>query len=149
MFMRCLLLAFGLLASSCAQEFQNVFDKGEAKIRDSDWVTAAEYFERAVALKPNSVEAHRRLALVYLQQYIPGVSSPDNSALGQKAEAHARKVLDLAPGDKVALAFPGQWMFFASMAEPATRQGRSAKLDQAKDWIEKLRAVDPQDSEVF
>jgi hypothetical protein len=80
--------------------------------------------------------------VAYARQYAAGVNSPENLALAQKAEASFRKVLELAPGDKAALASLGELVYEESKG-PHDRQGQFAKLDEAKAWIERLKAVPP------
>jgi tetratricopeptide (TPR) repeat protein len=140
-----------LLLCSCAHEFRDALDKAAEASRHRDYSEAAKYLEKAVALQPNSVETRLQLARAYFMDYVPGGTSPGNLALAQKAEDGFRKVLDLAPGDKIALASLGMLKaeVVASLGDGEHRQERLSMLDEATSWLNKLAAVDPQNSEVF
>jgi tetratricopeptide (TPR) repeat protein len=88
-------------------------------------------------LNPSSVTAHLYLATAYMQQYIPGVESNENSQVAARAKEAFSQVLVFDPTNKVAL---------ASMASLYLNE---KKWDDAQQWYEKLIAADPRDANAY
>ncbi len=55
---------------------------------------AIRHFEKAVAQAPENAVAHMYLATAYAQEYIPGVSTPENDSLAEKAIEQYQHVFD-------------------------------------------------------
>jgi tetratricopeptide (TPR) repeat protein len=58
---------------------------GVQAYKQARYEEAIGHFEKAVALAPENAVAHMYLATAYAQEYIPGVDSPDNDRLAEKA----------------------------------------------------------------
>ena len=52
------------------------------------------HFQKATELDPNNIVAHLYLATTCSSQYIPGVDTPDNTRLAERAIDHYQHVLD-------------------------------------------------------
>ena len=61
----------------------------QARYEEAIW-----HFEKAVALAPENAVAHMYLATAYAQEYIPGVNTPNNDRLAEKAIEQYQHVLD-------------------------------------------------------
>jgi TonB family protein len=111
---------------------------------DGSYAEAAQYFEEAVTLKPDYIDARRRLAAAYIREYLSDADTPKNSAPARKAEESLLKILDLAAGDKVAIISLGGLKFAEANATPFfPADERISKFDESKGWFEKLLAVEP------
>ncbi len=62
--------------------------------RQARYEEAAQHFEKAVAMAPENSVAHLYLATAYAGQYIPGVDTPENNRLAEKAIEQYQHVLD-------------------------------------------------------
>ncbi len=67
---------------------------GVQAYKQARYEEAIGHFEKAVALAPENAVAHMYLATAYAQEYIPGVDSPDNDRLAEKAIEQYQRVLD-------------------------------------------------------
>src|SRR5438105_3840953 len=72
-----------------------------------------------------------------MQQYIPGLGSPENNKMSQEAFDQFQKVLDQDPKNTVAI---------ASIASLNLNQ---KKWDEAEQWYEKLIAVEPNNADAY
>jgi len=126
------LAAVALLSAGCKQlQSRDKLNKGVQAFKSAQYADAVESFKKAVELDPSFSTARLYLATAYMQQYIPGAESPENSQMAQAAHDQFMKVLEQNPKDKVAL---------ASIASLYLNQ---KKWDEAQQWYEKLIAVDP------
>jgi tetratricopeptide (TPR) repeat protein len=125
-------------------EFEDALDSGELAFTHNDFAEAVKYYEKAAALQPGSVEAHRQLGRAYWRVCTPG--DPKTAPMLEKAEAKFRKVLDLDPGDKLALASLAL-MNFTRSGEAG--QDSVARRGQARLWLNKLAAADPENPVVL
>ena len=112
-------------------------NRGVQSFKDARYPEAVAAFERAVAMDPSSIPAQLYLATAYMQQYVPGVESAENTRMVDAAQAHFLKVLDLDRNNGVAL---------ASMASLYLNQ---KKWDDALQWYEKLIAVEPNNADTY
>jgi TonB family protein len=128
-----------LVAAGCvsAQTDRDWLNRGVQAFKSARYADAADAFQRAVELNPSSVPAHLYLGTAYMQQYIPGAESSENSANADKAQAEFQRVLDLDSGNKVAL---------ASIASLDLNRKR---FDDARDAYKRLLAVDPNNREAY
>jgi len=67
---------------------------GVQAYRQARYEEAAQHFEKAVAMAPENAVAHLYLATTYGAQYIPGVDTPENVRLAEKAIEQYQHVLD-------------------------------------------------------
>ncbi|MCB9385232.1 MAG: tetratricopeptide repeat protein [Bryobacterales bacterium] len=77
-------------------------NKGVRAFSSSDYALAAERFEEALKLDPELHDAKTYGAYAYMMQYIPGGTSPENTAMADKAIAGFKEVLASKPDDKLA-----------------------------------------------
>jgi Tfp pilus assembly protein PilF len=128
------LAAMTLLSSGCAKlKARDQLNKGVQAFKNAQYAEAVESFKTAVELDPNFPTARLYLATAYMQQYIPGAESPENTRMAQAAHDEFMKVLEQSPNDKVAL---------ASLASLYLNQ---KKWEEAQKWYEKMAAVAPND----
>ena len=128
------------LAALFAQEsaeFRNWLNQGAQAFREVQYAAAIQAFQRAIDLNPSSLTAHLYLATAYMQQYIPGVESNENSQVTARAKEAFSQVLVFDPTNKVAL---------ASMASLYLNE---KKWDDAQQWYEKLIAADPRNADAY
>jgi tetratricopeptide (TPR) repeat protein len=136
-----LFLAVGSLAlmgSGCKQlKSRDQINQGVTAFKGAQYPEAVEHFKQAVELDPGFVTARLYLATAYMQQYVPGVDSPENDQMAQASMDQFNKVLETDPKNTVAI---------ASIASLYLNQ---KKLDQAQQWYEKLAAVDSRDKTAY
>jgi TonB family protein len=145
-----LLLLIPLLAQSPSQpgDWRGWLNKGVQDFRNARYDDAVAAFRKAIELNPTEMTPHLYLGMIWMQQYIPGLESPENEERSQNADAEFRRVLDLDSSNKVAL------MSLATLAYGRTQgvadpEQRSARLDEAGAWYEKVIAVDPRNKEAY
>jgi len=127
-----------LLSAGCQQlKSRDQLNKGVNAFKSAQYAEAVEHFKTAVDLQPDFAVARLYLATAYMQQYIPGANSPENNQMAQAAHDQFMKVLEKDSKDKVAI---------ASIASLYLNQG---KWDEAKQWYEKLIAVDPTNADAY
>src|SRR5215472_6474211 len=134
----CFLSPLFILTALFAQEsaeFRNWLNQGGEAFRNAQYAVAIQAFQRAIDLNPSSLIAHLYLATAYMQQYIPGAESNENSQVAARAQEAFSQVLALDPANKVAL---------ASVASLYLNQ---KKWDDAQQWYEKLIALDPNNAD--
>src|SRR6185369_1546560 len=130
--------AVALLSAGCQQlKSRDQLNKGVNAFKSAQYAEAVEHFKTAVDLQPDFAVARLYLATAYMQQYIPGAESPENSQMAQAAHDQFMKVLEQNPKDKVAI---------ASVASLYLNQ---KKWDDAQQWYEKLIAIGPKNSEAY
>lgn len=130
--------ALALLGTSCTKlKARDQLNKGVQSFKNAQYEQAVEHFKTAVELDPNFPTARLYLATAYMNQYIPGADSPDNNQKAQAAHDEFMRVLEQDPKNTVAL---------ASIAMLYLNQ---KKWDEAKQWYEKLVAVDPNNKEAY
>src|SRR5262252_3726772 len=127
-----------IVSTGCTQlKARNELNKGVQAFKSAQYPDAVENFKKAVEYDPNFPTARLYLATAYMQQYIPGAESPENTQMAQAAHDQFMKVLDQDSKDKVAL---------ASIASLYLNQ---KKWDEAQQWYEKLIAVDPTNADAY
>jgi Flp pilus assembly protein TadD len=131
------LFCLAALFAQESAEFRNWLNQGGQAFREAQYAAAIQAFQRAIDLNPSSLTAHLYLATAYMQQYIPGVESNENSQVGARAKEEFSQVLVFDPANKVAL---------ASLASLYLNQ---KKWDDAQQWYEKLIAVEPDNADAY
>jgi tetratricopeptide (TPR) repeat protein len=112
-------------------------NKGVQAYKNAKYELAIDHFNKAVALDPRLLNARLYLATAYAQQYIPGADTPENNAMGQQAIDEYKKVL--AMDSKNANSVKGIASLYFNMK----------KFDQAKEYHEKAKQLDPNDPEEY
>ena len=96
------LIAITCLAQTPA-DWRGWLNSGVQAFKGARYQDAVAAFQRAVELNPSSVDARLYLGTAYMQQFVPGVQSPENLAMAERAEAEFRRVVALQPDNHVAL----------------------------------------------
>jgi TonB family protein len=130
------LAASGLYAQDAVRAGTWV-NQGVAALRAAHYQEAVDDFEKAVALDPSFPPARLYLATAYMQQYIPGVTSPENDDLAAKARGNFLKLLDQDPSNATAVASLGRLSF------------NQRNWDDARQWYEKLAALQPDNAAAY
>jgi len=130
--------ALAVLSASCNKlKSRDQLNQGVLAFKNAQYPEAVEHFKTAVELDPNFPTARLYLATAYMQQYIPGADSPENTQMANAASEQFMKVLEQDPKNTVAI---------ASVASLYLNQ---KKWDDAQQWYEKLTAMDPNNADAY
>jgi tetratricopeptide (TPR) repeat protein len=134
-------LAFSamLLASTGCNKLRarDQLNKGVQAYKNQKFEEAIERFKNAVALDPHLLNARLYLATAYAQQYIPGADTPDNNRMAEQAIEEFKRVLERDPRN------------VNSVKGIAALYFQMKKFDQAKEYHNKAKALDPNDPEEY
>ncbi len=143
------MLAIAFSTTGCQKlKARDNLNKGVQAFKATNYPEAVEYFKTAVELDPTYVNSRVYLAMAYMSQYIPGASSPENEQMAKNAEENFTKILQMDPGNLIAIESMASLRYNEAQGE-IDLQGKMAKLDQAKEWYEKLIKADPQKKEAY
>ena len=98
------------LAALFAQEsaeFRNWLNQGGQAFREVQYAVAIQAFQRAIDLNPSSLTAHLYPATAYMQQYIPGVESNENSQVAALRKGSVLTSPGFRPHQQGGLGFDG------------------------------------------
>jgi len=112
-------------------------NKGVQAYKNARYELAIEHFKNAVALDPKLLNARLYLATAYAQRYVPGADTPENNQMGQQAIDEYKKVLQADPSNT------------NSVKGIASLYFNMKKFDQAKEYHEKAKQLDPNDPEEY
>ena len=112
-------------------------NKGVQAYKNARFEEAIEKFKNAVALDPNLSVARLYLATAYAQQYIPGADTPENNRLAEQAIEEFKRVLEKDPKN------------VNSVKGIAALYFQMKKFDQAKEYHNKAKQLDPNDPETY
>jgi tetratricopeptide (TPR) repeat protein len=113
---------------------------GIQSFNQSKYDDAIAHLEKALQLDPSNINAHFYLARAYNQQYVPGVDKPANVTIAEHAIEHYDKVLDLGTSRiESKMAAKGIVNLYSQMG----------KFDEAKDYCNKAKELDPLDPESY
>ncbi|MFN7994791.1 MAG: hypothetical protein U0Q18_14385 [Bryobacteraceae bacterium] len=130
--------AMTVFATSCEKlKARDQLNKGVQAYKNAQYPAAVERFKTAVELDPKFDTARLYLATAYMMQYIPGAESPENMQMAQAAQDQFMKVLEQNPKNELAIASIASLLF------------NEKKLDEARQWYEKLIQVAPNNKEAF
>jgi tetratricopeptide (TPR) repeat protein len=136
--------ALVVFASGCEKlRARDHLNKGVASFKGAKFADAAEHFKKAVELDPEFSTPRLYLATAYMQQYIPGAESPENLEMARKANEEFMTVLSNEPDNKLAIESMASLRYTQAQGL-AELDAKLAKLDEAREWYEKLVAVDPE-----
>jgi tetratricopeptide (TPR) repeat protein len=131
-------VALALLAASCNKlQSRDQLNKGVQAFKNAQYPDAVEHFKEAVRLDPSFSTARLYLATAYMQQWIPGAESPENKQMSKAAYDQFQIVLQSDKANTVAL---------ASIASLYLNQ---KDWSTAREWYEKLIAVDPKNADAY
>jgi tetratricopeptide (TPR) repeat protein len=130
-----LLVALVGFSSGCSGVIQQLrardqLNKGVTAFRAAAFAQAVEHFKRAVELDPTFLNARLYLATAYMSQYVPGAESEENLRNAEAAQKGFLDVLERDPVNTLAVESLGSLAF------------NQKKLDDAKQWYEKLIKLD-------
>lgn len=112
-------------------------NKGVQSFRNAKYQEAVDHFKTAIELDSTNSNAKLYLATAYFQQYIPGADSPENNKMAEAAFDGFNDVLKTDPKNSLAINSIALLYF------------NQKKMDQAKEWYDKLVAIEPQNKEAF
>jgi tetratricopeptide (TPR) repeat protein len=125
------------LAGCTKLRARDQLNKGVQSYKNAKYEQAIEHFKNAVALDPKLLNARLYLATAYAQQYVPGADTPENNQMGQQAIDEYKKVLQMDPKN------------INSVKGIASLYFNMKKFDQAKEYHEKAKRLDPNDPEEY
>jgi tetratricopeptide (TPR) repeat protein len=135
-------VALSLFAASGCDKLRarDQLNKGVASYKNAKYEEAIGHFQQAVSLDPALIVARLYLATAYAQQYIPGVSDPDNLQVGEQAVEQYKHVLEANPGKEPTInSDKGIAYIYLNMK----------RFDDAKTYYRKATEVDPNDPEPY
>jgi len=115
-------------------------NKGVQAYKSAHYEQAINHFKKAVEYDPKLVNARLYLATAYANQVIPNMDTPENQQNAQLAIDEFQKVLDLNPSAEARI---------NSMKGIASLYFNTLRLDQAREWHQKVLQVDPNDPEAY
>ena len=132
-------VAVAALSSTACQQLKarDNLNKGVQAYKNSKFPEAIGFFQKAVELDPGFKTTHLYLATAYMAQYIPGAESPENVRMAESAYNEFQNVLKLDPKDELATASIASLYF------------NQKKMDEAKEWNQKLIAINPQNKDAY
>ena len=99
-----LLVALAAATSGCALvnrvRAKNSLNEGARDYREGKFAEAEEKFRLAYELDPTQKNAPLFIARAVQQQYKPGVNTPENIAVGERAVAAYQEILKINPGNE-------------------------------------------------
>ncbi len=129
-------LAMLTMVTGCNRlKARDQLNKGVAAYKNARYEEAINHFQSAVNLDPSLPMARLYLATAYAQQVVPDLTTPENLKNANLAIQQFQQVLDKDPKD------------ISSLKGIAGLYFQTDKFDDAKQWQQKVLAVDPQDAE--
>jgi TonB family protein len=132
-----LALALTPLAAQDPVDFNGWLNRGVQAFKNAQYADAVAAFQKAVDMDSTSTTARLYLGTAYMQQYIPGLHSPENRRFAQLANEELMRVLNVDANNTVAL---------ASVASLYLNQ---KKWDEAHRYYEMLATVDPNNADAY
>src|SRR3712207_4527965 len=115
---------------------KNALNEGARAYRDGRFPDAEERFRTAFELDPSQRNAQLFIARAVQQQYKPGVQTPENLAVGEKAVAEYQKILNAEPNNedayKAIIFLYGQMKNDAKVNELLIQRAGSGPTPKAK-----------------
>lgn len=125
------------LAGCTKLKARDQLNKGVQSYKNAKYEDAIAHFQKAVALDPRLLNARLYLATAYAQQYVPGADTSENNQMGQQAIDEYKRVLEMDPRNT------------NSVKGIASLYFNMKKFEQAKDYHEKAKQLDPNDPEEY
>lgn len=141
-----ILSVFSLVA--LGQDARELMNQGIEAYKRAKYVEAVTAFQKAVDLNPSDVNARLYLATALISQFVPGATSPENTALARRAEGEFQEVLRLDPNEKTALASLASLSYQEAQGMPDLAQ-KLPKLEESAAWYQRLLTVDPANKEAY
>jgi tetratricopeptide (TPR) repeat protein len=129
-------LAMLTMVTGCNRlKARDQLNKGVAAYKNARYEEAIGHFQNAVNLDPSLPMAKLYLATAYAQQVVPDLKTPENLKNANLAIEGFQDVLKKDPKD------------VSSLKGIASLYFQIDEFDKAKEWQQKVLAVDPQDAE--
>ena len=112
-------------------------NKGVQAYRNAHYEEAIGHFQNAVSLDDDFKVAKLYLAMAYTSQYVPGINTPENVAMAQRAIEEYKSVLDKDPNS------------VTSLKGIAFLEREMGHFDAARDAYKKALAIDANDPELY
>ncbi len=125
------------LAGCTKLKARDQLNKGVQSYKNAKYEDAIAHFQKAVALDPRLLNARLYLATAYAQQYVPGADTSENNQMGQQAIDEYKRVLEMDPRNT------------NSVKGIASLYFNMKKFEQAKEYHEKAKQLDPNDPEEY
>ena len=123
-------------------------NKGVQAFKNAKHPEAVRHFENAINLDPTFPTARLYLATAYMAQWIPGAESPENVQYAKNANDQFLKVLEQDPKNSLATESLASLHYNEAQGLPKL-EDKLRKLDEAKEWYEKLAQVDPNNKTAY
>ncbi len=135
-------LVIALCSFGCSKQVNYLkaraaLNRGVQSFAAANYEYAAEQFEIATELDPSLSDAKVYWAYSNMMQFIPGVESPENTAIAERALDGFKSVLEDDPTNST------------SLQSVASLYFQMKKFDVAKDWHHKVIAAEPENKESF
>jgi tetratricopeptide (TPR) repeat protein len=129
--------AFALLGSTGCKELESrdQLNKGVQAYKAAQYEEAIDHFQKSVDLDPKNPMTRLYLATAYAQQVVPNLDTPENLKIAQTAIDNFQIALQHDPNDTT------------SLKQIASINFNIKKYDVAKEYQQKVIAVDPKDAE--
>jgi tetratricopeptide (TPR) repeat protein len=137
-----LIAVFGFVTHlpAFAQTSDDEVKRGVAEYKNARYEQAMRHFEKAVELDPGNINGHLYLATTYVNQYIPGVDTDDNTSVAERAIVQYQKVLDLnAKNDQKVNSAKGIGYVYLNMKQ----------WDESRKYYQIASDLDPNDPENY
>ena len=123
-------------------------NKGVSAFRSAKYNQAVEHFKLACDYDPKYTLPRLYLGMAYFSQYIPGADSPENVQNAKAANDEFLKVLETEPNNTTAIASLAS-LHYQQAQGNQPMEVKMKKLDESKQWYEKLAEVDPKNKEAY
>jgi tetratricopeptide (TPR) repeat protein len=143
-----LLTAVALFTTGCDKlKARDDSNQGVQAFRNAKYTVAIEKFKEAIELDPSNPTPRLYLATSYMQQWIPGADSPENTEMARKATEEFHKVLET--DDKNVTAFASLASLAYNSASSLPPDKKAEKFDEAAKWQKKVIEVDPKNRDAY
>src|SRR3954466_3142847 len=133
--------------SPVPSDSMNWLNQGVKAFKTGQYKEAAADFQKAVDLDPNNVTPRLYLGTTFMTQFIPGAEGVENAANASRAKAEFLQVLQLDPNNVTALTSLASLSY--SDAQGTKFPEKTAKLDEAASWYQKLAGINPNNKEGY
>jgi len=136
------LISLPVMGTGCQKlQARDHLNKGVNAFKNAQYPEAVEHFKKAIDLDPSFATARLYLGTAYMQQYIPGADSDENKQMAKAAESTFQDVLKDDPKNVTAISY------LASLYLNLAGTSHDKKdWDRAREWYDRLTAVDPKNA---
>jgi tetratricopeptide (TPR) repeat protein len=117
-------------------------NKGVKAFTEMKYDAAAQFFEKAIELDPEFVDAQMYLATAYTSQFVPGSADPKSEMMAQKGIDTFKKVVAHAKD-------PASPNAMNAMLSVASLYYQLKKYDESKEWCNRVLKVNPQNADAY